>query len=168
MNSIACFFLSWLPISSCPFLLCFLLSVLPALLLIYFTSRHPFILNLSYSFFLPSSHESLSFSLSFSKPPSRYISLTLLFLSPLSLCCFSSLPCCIHTTVCGHTLHMYTQRNRSPCPLFCRTFPSPAHFEISLKTWSFIFSPERLRNSYVFSLCLSLLSSSLDPLPPST
>lgn len=164
LNEVYClFFLSWLPTSSSPFLLCFLLSVLPALLLSYCTLLNPFILNLSCAFFLPSSHESLSFSLSLSKPPSRYISLTLLFLSLTSLTLLLPIPPhAISTQLWAdiHHTHMYTLRNRSPYPLFCWTFPSSAHFEISLATWSFISSSERIRNSYI-SLCPSLLSSTV-------
>lgn len=154
LNEFYClFFLSWLPTSSSSFLLCFLLSALPALLLSYCALLHPLILNLSCAFFLPSSHESHSPFPCLSLLPDIFLtSLTLLLPIP---------PHGISTQLCVDIHHMYIQRNRSLCPFFCSTFPSPAHSEISLGTCSIIFSSEGLRNSYTFSLRPSLLSSTV-------
>lgn len=111
-------------------------------------------------FFLPSSHESLSFTLSFSETPPRYISLTLLLLQNTyhTLRCFPSLPTLYpYNCMCTYThTHTHTERNICPCLIFSSTFPSAAHFEISLGVCSFIFSTERIRNSYVFSSLPSL------------
>lgn len=67
-----------------------------------------------------------------------------------------------HTTACVHThTHTHTERNICPCLIFSSTFPSAAHFEISLGVCSFIFSTERIRNSCLLFPPLSLLSSAV-------
>jgi len=126
LNEFYClFFLSWLPTTSSPFLLYFLLSVLPVLFLRYCTLLHPFILNLSSA--LPKSFSPLLINLSYSHFTSPRL-LTDIFLSlsyfskpPPTLYCFPTLPM-LHpyNGICtyAHTKkHMPLSNFLQSCPL---------------------------------------------------